>query len=102
MTISKDLFLSILAMDSYNRGYAAGVGGLSNKKDTKIGSAAISTLLSDVAPGFEAKAQAANFYALSYEIGSDGPEGLARKTVISYRGTNSPLDHSTGWMVGGR
>lgn len=89
-------------MDSYNRGYAAGVGGLSNKKDTKIGSAAISTLLSDVAPGFEAKAQAANFYALSYEIGSDGPEGLARKTVISYRGTNSPLDHSTGWMVGGR
>jgi len=25
MTVSKELFLSILAMDSYNRGYAAGL-----------------------------------------------------------------------------
>jgi hypothetical protein len=34
MTMSNDLFddlfLAILAMDSYNRGYGAGVGGLSD------------------------------------------------------------------------
>jgi 4-diphosphocytidyl-2C-methyl-D-erythritol kinase len=81
MTISKDLFLSILAMDSYNRGYNAGVGGLSDSKGTKIGSATISTLLSDVAQGFEAKAQSAGFYALAYDIGADGPEGVAGKTL---------------------
>lgn len=28
MTISKDLFLAILAMDSYNRGYNEGISGL--------------------------------------------------------------------------
>lgn len=26
MTVSKDLFLSILAMDAYNRGYNSGIG----------------------------------------------------------------------------
>jgi hypothetical protein len=30
MTISKDLFLAILSMDAYNRGYTQGVGGLSD------------------------------------------------------------------------
>ncbi len=28
MTISKDLFLSILSMDAYNRGYSLGIAGL--------------------------------------------------------------------------
>ncbi len=28
MTMSKDLFLSILAMDAYNRGYNTGIDGL--------------------------------------------------------------------------
>jgi hypothetical protein len=45
MPISKDLFLAILAMDAYNRGYNAGVGdrdiglGLSDQ----IGNATIKT-----------------------------------------------------------
>ncbi len=28
MTLSKDLFLAILSMDSYNRGYGQGIRGL--------------------------------------------------------------------------
>lgn len=38
----KDLLLSILAMDSYNRGYDAKVSGLSDEIGTKIGDAVIS------------------------------------------------------------
>ena len=96
MTLSKDLFLSILAMDSYNRGYDKGLRGLGGL-GSFVGSAKIA-LQSDIAERTDGVA--ADFYALSYEIGSDGPEGLAAKTVISYRGTNSAIDHSTGWSVG--
>ena len=100
MAISKDLFLSILAMDSYNRGYNAGIAGLNDSNGTNIGNTTISTSLSDVSQEFEAEAQSAGFYALAYDIGAGGPEGLAGKTVISYRGTDTSLDHSTGWSVG--
>lgn len=94
---SKDLFLAILAMDSYNRGYNAGVGGLSDAKDTEVGSAKVVRASSSLETSEEVKA---GFYALAYDIGADGPEGLAGKTVISYRGTDTSLDHSTGWSVG--
>ena len=108
MTISKDLFLSILAMDSYNRGYGAGISdgehvengvdlGLGDAIGTTIGSATVSNRVSSDANG---AAQSAGFYALAYDIGADGPEGLAGKTVISYRGTDTSLDHSPGWSVG--
>ena len=39
MTISKDLFLSILSMDAYNRGYNPGIEGLSDAPGTRIGNA---------------------------------------------------------------
>ncbi len=39
MTISKDLFLSILAMDSYNQGYGRGIVHDKNQ----IGTASVST-----------------------------------------------------------
>lgn len=42
MTISKDLYLAILAMDAYNRGYGVGIGGLSGI-GSKLGSATILT-----------------------------------------------------------
>jgi hypothetical protein len=38
MTISKDLFLSILSMDAYNRGYNPGIAGLTGNS---IGNATI-------------------------------------------------------------
>lgn len=100
--ISKDLFLSILAMDSYNRGYNAGIAdegesdanGLGETSDgsVRIGGATVSFNLGDVAEtGFEQKAQDAGFYAIAYDI--TDPSGIAdwggETTVISYRGTNS-------------
>jgi hypothetical protein len=39
MAISRDLFLSILALDSYNRGYGAGISNLSDTDGTRLGTA---------------------------------------------------------------
>ena len=73
MPISEDLFLSILSMDAYNRGYNVGV----TIAGDQIGNA---TLLSN-ADDPEGIARAASFFAQSYSWNG--------KTVISYRGTDS-------------
>jgi len=107
MAISKDLFLAILAMDSYNRGYGAGLsdGGNDDPEGLgEVGRVGNARLLDPLSLGRDSNKlgqwQDAGFYALAYDIGADGPEGLAGKTVISYRGTDTSLDHSTGWSVG--
>lgn len=83
MTVSKDLFLSILSMDAYNRGYNPGIQGLSDDAGTMVGSAAIQD------QDLPANYQAASFFAISYTIGS-GVDGISPgTTVISYRGTDS-------------
>jgi len=93
MTISKDLFLSILAMDAYNRGYGAGIADGKGAKDgdgrdadglgeagSPIGGATVLDV--DIPTG----SQAAGFYAVAYEV--NGVEGIADGTrVISFRGT---------------
>jgi Lipase (class 3) len=75
MTVSRDLFLSILALDSYNRGYNSGVAGLSDNVGTQIGNASIVDKKGDQA------AQATGFYATAYSLGGE--------TIISYRGTDN-------------
>ncbi|WP_447971535.1 calcium-binding protein [Nitrospira sp. M1] len=82
MAISRDLFLAILSMDSYNRGYNAGINdGGANDPDglgglgSKIGNATV--IEQDISP----EAQAAGFYAVAYEWNGE--------TIISYRGTDS-------------
>lgn len=79
--MNRDVLLSLLALDSYNRGYGQNL--LTNKGDStqgqdeigrKIGHASI---IADDISGF---AQAAGFYAIAYQLGSE--------TIISYRGTN--------------
>jgi hypothetical protein len=91
MTISKDLFLAIVSMDSYNRGYGSGVGsdedGLGSRGGTKIGTATVFKNLKDA--DLDDQAEDIGFYAIAYMIGS-GVDGLASGTkVISYRGTNA-------------
>lgn len=101
MTISNELFLSLLAMDSYNRGYNPGISGLGGLS-SKIGTANlsqqsnISETSADVAAGF---------YASSYTIGT----GANARTIISYRGTDNPdffgtgsgaSDVWSGWITG--
>jgi hypothetical protein len=85
MATSKDLLLAILALDSYNRGYNVGIGGLSQDPGTKIGNATVGkNAQTDLSPG---TAQAAGFYAVSYTLTSG-------ETVISYRGTDNPISLS--------
>ena len=74
MTVSKDLFLSILSMDAYYRGYAPGIDYLGGF-GTSIGSA---TIRADNLPS---GSQLAGFYAIAYDDPTYG-------TIISYRGTD--------------
>ena len=80
MTISKDLFLSLLSMDAYNRGYNSGIDDLSDEPGTQIGNAAILDV--KIPEG----SQSAGFYALSYTLGGE--------TIISYRGTDRYFGNS--------
>ncbi|MEQ1698241.1 MAG: hypothetical protein ABL901_20620, partial [Hyphomicrobiaceae bacterium] len=86
MAISNDLFLAILAMDSYNRGYGAGIGPAETGiVGTQIGNA---TRINTALPtGY----QTASFYAEAYTWNN--------QTVISYRGTDAPLDVVNGWVT---
>jgi hypothetical protein len=78
MTMSKDLFLSILAMDAYNRGYNPGIDVSASDG---IGNATILDQAAQVN---------ASFYAVAYDVGT-GVSGLSSgTTVISYRGTDEP------------
>jgi hypothetical protein len=84
MSISPDLFLAILAMDSYNRGYGAGLGsesdGLGSASDgsNKIGQATLSYNLEDA--GIAQSAQAAGFYAVAYTV--NGVDGVDNGTTV--------------------
>ncbi len=75
MPMNSDVFRAILAMDSYNRGYGAGVN--LQVGATQIGNATIYTFPETTTANW----QAAGFYASAYSWnGTD---------VISYRGTNA-------------
>jgi hypothetical protein len=83
MSISSDLFMAILAMDSYNRGYDAGV----NLDGRGIGTATL--LDKNLLTG----SQSASFYAQAYNM-ADGT------TVISYRGTDQKWPDWEKWTLG--
>jgi hypothetical protein len=89
MTISRDLFLAILSMDSYNRGY--GVGLTFRHPSNQIGSANIITFPDNESTGW----QAAGFYALAYDMtdaeGHTAAGFTAGERVIVYRGSDSFL-----------
>ncbi len=105
MEISKDLFLSILATDAYNRGFNAGISdgkGSANpdgsdadglgRIGSRVGTATV------IADNNSDDAQASSFYALAYDVG-EGVTGItAGSVVISYRGTDNRniFDRLTG------
>ncbi|GAB5469822.1 MAG: hypothetical protein Kilf2KO_28520 [Rhodospirillales bacterium] len=96
MSINDKLMHAILAMDSYNRGYNAGIDGLSSTINTRIGNATIRTN-STIALGGNVD-QSSGFYAVAYDY--DG------QSIISYRGTDDPTglvsggDIVNGWVIG--
>jgi putative lipase involved disintegration of autophagic bodies len=85
-----DLFLAILALDAYNRGYAAGT-------DISVEGVGTATKYDDLA------IEADGFYGIAYDWNG--------KTVISYRGTDNfgsgdftsngtgASDLTTGWTI---
>lgn len=92
MTLSQDLFLSILAMDAYNRGYGSGRDiFFGNKPDGSTGEKihnttiiADSTLLRDDQDNRLDEPE--GFYAAAYKV--DG----SNEIIISYRGTDDATD----------
>ncbi len=77
------LLRAILSMDAYNRGYDAGLTGLTG---TMIGGASVIT--DSMLTPSTAGGQAASFYAIAYQL-ADGSK------VISYRGTDASGDFGT-------
>ncbi|MDX9783100.1 MAG: hypothetical protein RBT35_09085 [Bacteroidales bacterium] len=73
--LTSDLYKAILAMDSYNRGYASALDyGQTDIVNTQIGKAYIS------ATRGQADAVSIGFYAIAYNLNGG--------TIISYRGTD--------------
>ncbi|MDZ5696880.1 hypothetical protein [Chelativorans sp. M5D2P16] len=106
MSIHKDLFLAIISMDSYNRGYNAGLSdgkhinngidyGLGDTVGTQIGTAKIIRRSDSDPNSFEVNA---GFYGVAYEWNG--------QTIISYRGTDdddvfdTASDIWNGWTMG--
>lgn len=87
MSISNDLFLAILAMDSYNRGYNAGL-----KLDPTVTQIGNATLGRAIDADIDLDAVAASFFAQAYTWNGEGNG----RTVISYRGTDD-----RGWLSPG-
>jgi hypothetical protein len=91
MTTSADVFLAVLALDSYNRGSDV---GMSLPTTVEIGNSTIKINSDDNLPG----AKATGFFAQAYEWNG--------KTVISYRGTTfdggpDASDVIYGWTLSG-
>jgi hypothetical protein len=104
--MNRDLFLAILSMDSYNRGYGRGIKftvGEStaprNESGVQIGTAVVRAQ-SNVLDGSDAVN--AGFYAIAYDM--TGVAGfVSGERVIAYRGTDGILagDLLYGWTLGG-
>jgi Ca2+-binding RTX toxin-like protein len=91
MAISPALMKSILAMDSYNRGYHAGIkfGVLANNSDSAINGVTQIGTTTVVASRGQADAQNIGFYAIAYTLSTG-------EKVVSYRGTDENLTYPFG------
>jgi hypothetical protein len=83
MTISKDLFLAILSLDSYSRDGEGVDNGLGTSSNDAIGNA---TFFKDRG---DQTAKNTGFYAVSYTVSAGVTDLTAGTTVISYRGTDN-------------
>jgi hypothetical protein len=89
MAISDELYLALLSMDAYNRGYDPGISGL-GETNSGIGNATF-TSQSNTDPN--SAEYAASFYASTYTWNG--------KTVIAYRGYDDLAEDTlTGAALG--
>jgi len=91
--MNREVFLSLLALDAYNRGYdeslfagARGAQAVQDEAGRKIGNATI------IDVPLPAGSVAAGFYGIAYDLGDE--------VVISYRGTsfNDRFDQTTPFL----
>lgn len=75
--MNRDLFLAILAMDSYNRGYGVGVGGLN--ESGQLGLATLLPATSSQKAGW----QDAGFYAIAYDVSGVAGFGTTEKVIAT-------------------
>ncbi len=88
MSINPDIIYAILSLDSYNRGYGAGI----ILSDSSIGNYSIAQSSSDLI-GL-APTSNIGFYAQVYTLGTE--------KIISFRGTDNLVqDAAEGWILGG-
>jgi hypothetical protein len=86
--VNRDLFLAILSMDSYNRGYGVSVKGL--LESGSIGNATLAPATTEQKEGW----LEAGFYAIAYDVsGIAGIPGGTR--VVMYRGSDSFISGNT-------
>lgn len=91
--MNREVLLSLLALDSYNRGYGQSLGGLevplfdlngSPLDDIRIGNARIISDSSQLGETENGRIdEISGFYAIAYEWNGE--------TIISNRGTKSPV-----------
>jgi hypothetical protein len=97
MAMTPELFMAILAMDAYNRGYAPGInlagGGFSG---SQIGNASIG-LASDEPSANIPGSVSAGFFAQSYAIGQALGSIASGQKIISYRGTDLNISNPNPW-----
>src|SRR3990167_3993498 len=95
MSISKRLFLAILAMDAYNRGEGTGI----SLEGNRLGNA---TLITDGLEGVRTDLWAeTGFSAAAYRMDGGGVDDIASgQLLISYRGTDDLPDILGGWTIG--
>jgi hypothetical protein len=90
----KDLMYAILSMDSYNRGYNAGISNLGGE-GALLGAIEVSKNAEQLLDA--GAAQSAGFYAVAYQWNGE--------TIISYRGTSAESvleflkDANSGWAT---
>jgi hypothetical protein len=85
MTVDKDVYLSLSALDAYNRGYNAKLNVGEDLTGTRLGNAEIELPVDRYGPLYNLK-MAAGFYAISYDVSEISSFG-ATQSVISYRVT---------------
>lgn len=92
--MDRNVFLAILSMDSYNRGYGSRIKELGDK-GTKIGNSVVGEDAQSLLT--KGSAEAAGFYAIAYDWTHDGKT----ERVISYRGTdNLSSDAFNSYAIG--
>lgn len=88
MAINQDIVYAILSLDSYNRGYGAGI----IVSGTSLGNYSISDSSSILLE--EGSDSSIGFYAQVYTLGTE--------KIISFRGTDNIVqDAAEGWILGG-